>query len=55
MPPPGTRPWELIEHYPRATLAVLDRAGHALIHEQPHLMQALVAEWLMRVRERSTT
>jgi pimeloyl-ACP methyl ester carboxylesterase len=47
-------PWELIEHYPRATFAVLDRAGHALLHEQPHLAQALVAEWLTRVREGST-
>ncbi|MDR6506041.1 alpha/beta hydrolase [Arthrobacter oryzae] len=44
---------ELIEHIPRGTLAILDRAGHALIHEQPHLMQALVAEWLTRVREHS--
>ena len=46
-----TGPSELIVHYPRATLAVLDRAGHALIHEQPHLVQALVADWLTRVRE----
>jgi pimeloyl-ACP methyl ester carboxylesterase len=30
---------------------VLDRAGHALMHEQPDLLQAFVAEWLMRVRE----
>ncbi|CAI3794713.1 2-succinyl-6-hydroxy-2,4-cyclohexadiene-1-carboxylate synthase [Pseudarthrobacter sp. MM222] len=50
-----TGPGELIEHYPRATFAVLDRAGHALLHEQPDLVQALVAEWLRRVRERSTT
>ena len=46
-------PWELIEHYPRAAFAVLDRAGHALLHEQPALMQALVAEWLTRVRGQS--
>ena len=50
-----TGPWELIEHYPRATFAVLDRAGHALFHEQPALTQALVVEWLARVRELSTT
>jgi pimeloyl-ACP methyl ester carboxylesterase len=50
-----TGPWELIERYPRATFAVLDRAGHALLHEQPDLLQALVAEWLTRVRERSAT
>jgi pimeloyl-ACP methyl ester carboxylesterase len=47
-------PSELLEHYPRGTLAVLDRAGHALLHEQPDLVQALVAEWLARVRESST-
>jgi pimeloyl-ACP methyl ester carboxylesterase len=43
--------WELLEHYPRATFAVLDRAGHALPHEQPQLLHALVTEWLARVRE----
>ncbi len=46
-----TGPWELVEHYPRATFALLDRAGHALLHEQPTLTQALVVEWLARVRE----
>lgn len=50
-----TGPGELIEHYPRATFAVLDRAGHALMHEQPGLAQALVAEWLTRVREHPAT
>ncbi len=44
-------PWELVEHYPRATFALLDRAGHALLHEQPTLTHALVVEWLARVRE----
>jgi pimeloyl-ACP methyl ester carboxylesterase len=44
---------ELIEHIPRGTLAILDRAGHALMHEQPQLMQALVAEWLTRVHAHS--
>jgi pimeloyl-ACP methyl ester carboxylesterase len=43
--------WRLLEHYPRATLAVLDRAGHALPHEQPGLLGALVGEWLARVGE----
>jgi pimeloyl-ACP methyl ester carboxylesterase len=43
--------WDLLEHYPRATFAVLDRAGHALLHEQVDLAQAFVAEWLGRVRE----
>jgi len=43
--------WDLIEHYPRATFAVLDRAGHALPHEQSSLVKALIIEWLRRVRE----
>ena len=43
---------DLLEHYPRATLAVVDDAGHALPHEQPELLRALLAEWLARV-ERS--
>ncbi len=45
------RAWELLERYPRATFAVLDGAGHALPHEQPELLRALVTEWLDRVRE----
>ncbi|MEV0899233.1 alpha/beta hydrolase [Actinoplanes sp. NPDC049802] len=44
-------PWDLLEHYPRATFAVLDRAGHALPHEQPGLVESLIIEWLGRVRE----
>ena len=43
---------ELVDHYPRASLAVVDDAGHALPHEQPDLLRALVDEWLTRV-ERS--
>ncbi|MFD6141460.1 alpha/beta fold hydrolase [Promicromonospora sp. NPDC060271] len=43
--------WGLVEHYPRATFAVLDRAGHALNIEQPGLFGALVGEWLDRVEE----
>lgn len=35
--------------YPRASLAVLDGAGHALPHEQPELLRALVQDWLQRV------
>jgi pimeloyl-ACP methyl ester carboxylesterase len=45
------RAWELLEQYPRASFAVLDRAGHALPHEQPELLRALVTEWLDRVHE----
>jgi pimeloyl-ACP methyl ester carboxylesterase len=44
--------WRLLEHYPRATFAVLDRAGHALPHEQQGLLAALLGEWLDRVHER---
>lgn len=43
--------WDLLEDYPRATFGVLDRAGHALPHEQPELLRALVPEWLDRVDE----
>lgn len=43
---------ELLDHYPHASLAVVDDAGHALPHEQPELLGALLAEWLARV-ERS--
>ena len=43
--------WRLLEHYPRAAFAVLDRAGHGLPHEQPGLLGALLGEWLDRVGE----
>ena len=43
--------WGLVEHYPRATFAVLDRAGHGLDLEQRGLFEALVGEWLDRVAE----
>jgi pimeloyl-ACP methyl ester carboxylesterase len=43
--------WDLVEHYPRATFAVLDRAGHGLDLEQRGLFEALVGEWLDRVEE----
>lgn len=41
--------WALLPHYPRATFAVLDVAGHNLQFEQPALFDALVTEWLERV------
>ncbi len=44
---------DLVYRYPHASLAVLDDAGHALPHEQPDLLRALLAEWLVRV-ERSS-
>lgn len=44
---------DLINHYPHASLAVIDDTGHALPHEQPNLLRALLTEWLTRV-ERSS-
>jgi pimeloyl-ACP methyl ester carboxylesterase len=44
---------DLVGDYPHASLAVVDDAGHALPHEQPDLLRALLAEWLVRV-ERSS-
>jgi len=41
---------ELLERYPHATLAVIESAGHALMHERPALLQALLGEWLDRIR-----
>jgi pimeloyl-ACP methyl ester carboxylesterase len=46
--------WRLLGHYPHATFAVLDRAGHGLLHEQVGLAAALLAEWLDRVHEHRT-
>jgi pimeloyl-ACP methyl ester carboxylesterase len=39
---------ELLDRYPHATLGVIENAGHALMHEQPELLAALVGEWLAR-------
>lgn len=41
--------WSILENYPRATFAVLDKAGHNLQIEQPELFESLVGEWLGRV------
>lgn len=41
----------ILENYPRATFAVLDRAGHLASGEQTELCSALVREWLDRVEE----
>jgi pimeloyl-ACP methyl ester carboxylesterase len=43
--------WAILEAYPRATFAVLDRAGHALGVEQDFVFRALIHEWLDRVEE----
>lgn len=41
----------LLECYPRATLAVIEDAGHALMHERPALLSTLVGDWLDRARQ----
>lgn len=43
--------WPILENFPRATFAVLDRAGHSLQIEQAELFHALVREWLERSTE----
>jgi pimeloyl-ACP methyl ester carboxylesterase len=43
--------WSILDNYPRATFAVLDRAGHLLHIEQESLLQSLTNEWLDRVEE----
>lgn len=40
-----------LEHYPRATFATLDGAGHNVHFERPDLVSALVADWLTRMRD----
>ena len=40
---------DLAEHYPHASLTVVEDAGHALPHEKPGLLGALVRDWLVRV------
>jgi pimeloyl-ACP methyl ester carboxylesterase len=42
--------WARLEHYPRATFAVLDIAGHNAHMDQPGLTAALMTDWLHRVR-----
>ncbi|MCB0096081.1 MAG: alpha/beta hydrolase [Caldilineaceae bacterium] len=42
---------DLLQYYPRATYAVLDRAGHGVNMEQPVIYTLLVNEWLDRVAE----
>lgn len=42
--------WELLERYPRATFAVLDRAGH-LMEETEQMLYVLTQDWLDRVAE----
>ncbi|WP_396021665.1 alpha/beta fold hydrolase [Bacillus cereus group sp. BfR-BA-01380] len=44
--------WDLLDKFPRATFAVLDRAGHNLQIEQDVLFHSLINEWLDRVEEK---
>jgi pimeloyl-ACP methyl ester carboxylesterase len=46
--------WELLDNYPRATFAVLDRAGHFGNIAPDVLCPALMREWLDRVEEWAT-
>ncbi len=43
--------FRILDNYPRATYAVLDRSGHALAIEQGALFRSLASEWLDRVEE----
>lgn len=45
-----TDAWDRLEHYPHASLVVLDRAGHNVLLEQPEQSHAAIADWLDRVR-----
>lgn len=44
--------WSILESYPRATFAVIDRADHGWPLESHDLLAALIDDWLMRVEER---
>lgn len=43
--------WEILESYPRATFAVIDRADHVWPVESPVLLAALVDDWLDRIEK----
>lgn len=43
--------WKVLDNYPRATFAILDKAGHNLQIEQEELFNSLINEWLGRVKE----
>ena len=45
--------WKMAENFPRVTFAMLDRAGHGLLIEQPGLLTCAGREWLDRVVEAS--
>ena len=41
--------WDILESYPRATFAVIDRADHGWPLELPRLLSVLVEDWLDRI------
>lgn len=45
--------WALLESFPRATFATLDRSAHVIPIDQKELFGALVNEWLDRLEEAS--
>jgi pimeloyl-ACP methyl ester carboxylesterase len=44
--------WNILEKYPRATYAVLDRAGH-MLEDKQGLVKVLIHDWLDRVEEQA--
>jgi pimeloyl-ACP methyl ester carboxylesterase len=43
--------WNILGNFPRATFAILDKAGHCLQIEQESLFNSLIDDWLVRVSE----
>jgi len=43
--------WDILESYPRATFAVIDRATHGWPTESSDLLVALVDDWLERIEK----
>ena len=46
---------DILDDYPSATLAIVDHAGHALMHERPDVLSALIAEWVDRTNRAGET
>lgn len=44
----------LLDRYPHASLAVIEGAGHAVLHERPEILAALLGEWLDRAGSQTT-
>lgn len=40
---------QLGQHYPKASIALIDGAGHALMHECPDLIAAHIQHWFQRI------